>query len=227
MSIGRSYPFGWNGKSVEKSKSTDLYFKKERNKTRSSIVLAFDGLYRDRSRRPEAVYYPMYGSSGLITYGWMVGAGDLILGQGYGAHINYTGATSNAAEYFALIHGLESLIDMGFQRKRIIIRGDSKTVIEQMQGIVQVSSLSVIPLYRFALDLSRKFFHIQWQWVPRKYNKAPDHLTRKALKQYRLHIDHFGLNDILLQGEKTFEEECRNPLFDLNIYNQRLKFAGR
>lgn len=206
-------------KSVDR-KSTDFLVNHRKGRSRRQVCLLFDGLYRTCSPGPNA-YYPRMSKRhhGLVTYGWMIQENHRIIGQGFGAHNNFIGATSNAAEYFALIHGLEALLDLGYEKRKILIRGDSKTVIEQMQHLAGVSSESVMPIFEHAQTLAAQFHHLKWHWVPRKYNKASDKLTRKALKQYRYFANQDHLEEHSRKIARTVAEECRNPLFDLNVYN--------
>jgi ribonuclease HI len=216
-SLSKVYP----GKSVDR-KSTDFFISKSKGKSRRQVLLLFDGLYRSCSPMPNGYYPPMHEShNGLITYGWMIEEDHRIIGKGFGAHNNFISATSNAAEYFALIHGLEALLDMGYEKRKILIRGDSRTVIDQMQYSVSVSSASIRPVFEHAQTLAAQFHHLKWHWIPRKYNKASDRLTRKALKQYRYFANQDYLEKRNGMTTNTVAEECRNPLFDLNIYNPR------
>ena len=49
-------------------------------------------------------------------------------------------AGSNAAEYLALIEGLEALEDLRIGNEPVEVRGDAKCVIDQMLGHAAVSS---------------------------------------------------------------------------------------
>jgi ribonuclease HI len=206
-------------------KSTDFFISETEPHYDKTIYLHFDGLYRKNSpktglRDAEAGYC----GCGLVTYGWMIIKYPRIAAHGLGAHKNFIGATSNAGEYFGLIHGLEALLDMGFEHKKIVVRGDSKTVIEQMQHQARVSSPAILPVYDHAQSLAGHFAGLRWQWIPRKYNSASDQLARKALKQYRMFASQ-NILDKYYQKNMTIVEECENPLFDLNVFNTQIEYA--
>lgn len=206
--------------------STDFYFNDGKARRSKTIFLLFDGLYRVCSGCTNAYYTPVNeGEAGLATYGWIVVKDHVMVGQGYGAHNNFIEATSNAGEYFGLIHGLEALLDMGFKDKKIVVRGDSKTVIEQMQYHARVSSPAILPIFDHAQALASQFTQLRWHWVPRKYNKASDRLTRRALKQYRMYANQNFFQRHHYQPSETIGAECENPLFDLNVFNTKAGYA--
>jgi ribonuclease HI len=95
------------------------------------------------------------------------------------------GASSNVAEYLALIEGMEALLDMKNVREPVEIIGDAKSVIDQMQDLVATISMQIIPLHQRARRLAQQFSSIQWTWKPRRYNRQADILTRHALRQIR------------------------------------------
>lgn len=221
MSSFESYTSASVTQSVASLNTTDFFYAKRPER----IYLFFDGLYRDRIPHGCAHVQSQEEPSGIITYGWLVYQTAELLGQGFGAHLNFTDATSNAAEYFALIHGLEALIDLGYADRPILISGDSKTVIDQMQALVRVTSEKMIPLHQYAKKLAKEFSQLEWRWVPRKYNRASDRLTRKALRQYRMQA---GMKRTEPQEKSdcvSIEEECLSPLFDLSIFNNSFQYT--
>ncbi len=141
--------------------------------------LHFDGLYRDHwfLNQHEEI------QRGLMCYGWLIHLNHQIIGRGHGALYHPSLASSNGAEYLALIEGLEALSDLGLQHEEILVIGDNKSVIEQMKGAVGVSSPRVSELYYRANRLCGKFRKLHWAWAPRKRNYEADQLTRRALKQ--------------------------------------------
>jgi ribonuclease HI len=108
-----------------------------------------------------------------------------VVARGHGAFVRGRDATSNVAEYLALIEGLDALIDLGAKEEPVMIRGDAQTIIDQMRGISMVNSPSIKPLFRKAKRLSRRFINLSWIWTPRQQNKEADLLTRKAMQQAR------------------------------------------
>ena len=120
-----------------------------------------------------------------MCYGWIVYEDDQILAIGYGSYTHREVASSNGAEYLALIEGLEALKVLGFHKAPVTIVGDAKSVIDQMQGCASVTSRRIQTLHRKAVSLSHKMAIVEWLWVPRRQNKAADQLTRQALRQLR------------------------------------------
>ena len=143
-------------------------------------TLRFDGLYRNRW-----IASPAH-ETGLMCYGWLIYRHGVLIARGHGGMFRGDEASSNTAEYLALIEGLSALRDLGVVHESIQAVGDSKSVIEQMSGSAGVNSARVKPLHSRAVNLSRRFSHLHWLWEPRKRNHAADELTRRALKQIKL-----------------------------------------
>jgi len=92
--------------------------------------------------------------------------------------------TNNVAEYNGLILGLEILsknIPPALREVVIIVKGDSKLVIEQMLGNWKVSKEHLKPLWTKATNLSKEFPHIEFTHVRRDLNKHADEMANKAL----------------------------------------------
>lgn len=138
------------------------------------LRLEFDGLFRNTDDEQT--------SAGIMCYGWRILRGKQVIAHGHGTFARGTCANSNIAEYLGLLEGLEALLDMGITREKVVVYGDAKSVINQMQGIASVSSPSVKPLHTRAMRLSRHFKSLHWQWLPRKQNREADLLSRHALK---------------------------------------------
>ncbi len=149
-------------------------------------TLRFDGLYRtgwlDSGSRETA----------LMCYGWLIYKHGALIARGHGGLVRDDIASSNTAEYLALIEGLSALYDLGIFNESIQAVGDSKSVIEQMSGSAGVNSARVKSLFHRATRLSRRFSHLHWLWEPRKRNHAADELTRRAYKQIKLGLS-FGI----------------------------------
>lgn len=180
------------------------------------LTLYFDGLFRplDESNTLKGRI------PGIMCYGWLIFRDDVEIAHGFGGCIDVRGANSNVAEFLALIDGLEALDDMGANRKRIKIIGDARTVIDQMCGVSAVNASSIMRYYRRARRLARRFPHLEWEWTPRRCNRAADHLTRRALQ--RIHEDRANLDDLIVElrskrGGNTRRERLSN-LLDLRIY---------
>ena len=90
-------------------------------------------------------------------------------------------ATNNEAEYSGLINLLECAIEKGIQS--IAIKGDSLLVIRQMTKVYAVRKENLTPLYRKAVELSKKIRHVHFTHVPREQNKRADELANQALDE--------------------------------------------
>ena len=156
------------------------------------LSLHFDGLYRSRWFREQLGQLPQ----DIMCYGWLVQNGSRVIARGHGGLLFRQGASSNCAEYIALIEGLEALRDLNAHATEIWIYGDAKSVIDQMAGDSKVSSEVVKPLYHRAMRLSRWFEDLHWAWARAGKTADADQLTRKALKQIRLSRDSHSLPEI-------------------------------
>ena len=85
--------------------------------------------------------------------------------------------TNNVAEYNGLILGLEQASKLGI--KELIIKGDSKLVIEQMKGNYKVNAPHLIPLYKRAKELEPA--SVTYEYIPRKQNGEADQLANDAI----------------------------------------------
>ncbi|NMB55723.1 MAG: ribonuclease HI family protein [Leptolinea sp.] len=141
-------------------------------------TLQFDGLFY-RFHLDTSSY------SGIMCYGWLVTRDGSHIAQGHGGYAHWKLATSNGAEYLALIAGLEALIDLQANDDPVLICGDAKTIIHQMQNQALIHSQRIDEFHRQARKLSRNFKNIQWMWTPRRDNRSADQLTRQALNTIR------------------------------------------
>jgi ribonuclease HI len=156
------------------------------------ITLHFDGLYRclaedcvEQPTQAELVKSRNSHKSGVMCYGWLINRDGALIARGHGGFVRREEASSNIAEYLALIEGLEAMLDMGCEQESVEIIGDARSVIDQMTGHAGVNSPSTRPLYKRAQQLSRHFPRLLWTWTPRRKNHAADLLTRRAMKQIR------------------------------------------
>lgn len=135
---------------------------------------------------------------GTASYGWLVQEVDPTAPEGMadsswhtlysGSGVVGTGAgmTNNVAEYHALGHGLRWLADQGWKGK-ILVRGDSKLVIEQMAGRWACNAPGLVPLRgrcRELMDKVTGWGREAWSgwlaWVPREQNEHADKLSQNA-----------------------------------------------
>lgn len=125
-------------------------------------------------------------------------------------------AGSNAAEYLALIDGLEALADLRIKKEAVEIRGDAKCVIDQMIGAATISSPLTRMLHKRAHKLSRRFRSLTWRWVPRRENRYADLLSRRSFLY--LHDPSSIEMDIKRPGQPHLYQNRLIPLVDLRIH---------
>ena len=92
-------------------------------------------------------------------------------------------STNNVAEYTGIVKALEWLIANNFTNEKIIVRGDSQLVINQVKRKYEVYAPNIIPLYRKVKSLISKFNNIQTEWIPREENKEANKLTWRAYEE--------------------------------------------
>lgn len=177
--------------------------------------LQFDGLFRRIGEHTK---------TGVMAYGWLVYRQGLMVARGYGAVAGRSEATSNVAEYLALIEGLHALLDMGIQAEQILVSGDSKIVISQMNGSATIHAERMRELYNQAAELAAGFENIRYEWRKRSKNKAADNLTRHALKQARKNRRDYEkvIQDLAARGEIRRRSRSLTdsflPLVDLSVF---------
>lgn len=88
-------------------------------------------------------------------------------------------ATNNVAEYLALKAGLEAALELNADAK-ILVRMDSKLVIEQMAGRWKIKHPDMIQIGSQVQALARNA-QIRWMWIPREENSRADALANKAM----------------------------------------------
>jgi ribonuclease HI len=120
----------------------------------------------------------MYFDGSLKLQG--AGAGILFTAPG-GEHLKYALqllflASNNAAEYEALIHGLNIAISLGI--KRLMVYGDSMVVISQINKEWDCSSDSMGKYCTAVRKLEDKFEGLEFHHVERDRNTAADVLSK-------------------------------------------------
>ncbi|GAC1412625.1 MAG: hypothetical protein NVSMB57_08100 [Actinomycetota bacterium] len=116
-------------------------------------------------------------------------------------------ATNNVAEYTAVIRALETAQEMG--ARRVLIRADSKLVVEQMKGVYKIKHPNIKPLAARAAALVRTFDQVTFEHVRREKNKKADALVNIAIDQF---VDAYG-DDPLAEPEETPAERDTPTLF--------------
>lgn len=149
----------------------------ERNIVHSSqpFYVYFDGLCEPKN------------PGGVATFGFIIRQGSETIHEDYGladAEPYTDEASNNVAEYSAIIRALEWLKKNGQEKSKIILRGDSKLIINQLNGEYKVKSLRIIELHHKAKRLLQDFENLEIEWVNRELNQEADRLSRIAYKSY-------------------------------------------
>jgi ribonuclease HI/transposase InsO family protein len=110
------------------------------------------------------------------------GAGLLFISP-LGEHMRYTvrlhfPASNNMAEYEALLCGLRIAIETGI--KRLDVRGDSQLVIDQVMKNASCHDDKMEAYCNAVRALEDKFYGIELNHVPRRYNEEVDELAKIA-----------------------------------------------
>lgn len=95
-------------------------------------------------------------------------------------------ATNNIAEYEAVLRGLRKLKETypegHFNHIPVVVRMDSKLVIEQLKGAYKVKHPNLVPRYLELKNLiARSFPLITFEHVRREFNKDADALANEAM----------------------------------------------
>jgi ribonuclease HI len=87
--------------------------------------------------------------------------------------------TNNQAEYQAIIAALEKAIGMG--SRQVVVKSDSKLVVEQINGRYKIKNTGLRPLYQRVVQLAGTVDSFVIVYVPREQNAEADALANKAL----------------------------------------------
>jgi probable phosphoglycerate mutase len=119
-------------------------------------------------------------------------------------------ATNNVAEYLALVAGLEGAYSLNADA-RILVRMDSKLVIEQMAGRWKIKHPDMQQLgARVQKTVAGK--QVRWQWIPREENSRADALANKAMDE---------------QGDAVISAKEAGPRASVVEFNQTLPSSVR
>lgn len=119
-------------------------------------------------------------------------------------------ATNNVAEYLALVAGLEGAYSLNADA-RILVRMDSKLVIEQMAGRWKIKHPDMQQLgARVQKIVAGK--QVRWQWIPREENSRADALANKAMDE---------------QGDAVVSATESSPRASVVEFNQTLPSSVR
>jgi probable phosphoglycerate mutase len=109
--------------------------------------------------------------------------------------------TNNFAEYSAVIAGLEYVLEHGLEKK-LLIKMDSKLVVEQLSGRWKIKHPDLMELARIAQSLLRQL-DASLEWIPRELNFLADEAANQALD---------GLDDSALPVSATGPRALIQPV---------------
>jgi ribonuclease HI len=124
------------------------------------------------------------GNPGIGTYGYTVYRDGRELKSGHG--FDGEPVTNNHAEYAGLIEALRSVLE--FSDEEIVIKSDSKMLVNQMSGEWKVSKKayknpaegSYVEMFLKAKEVAKGFSRLRLVWIPREENTEADALSRVA-----------------------------------------------
>jgi ribonuclease HI len=125
---------------------------------------------------------------GVATYGLVVKHDGKTIHQDAGlayAKPWTNEASNNVAEYSAIIHGLEWLKKNNLQAAPILLRGDSRLIVNQLNRTFKVKAKRILELHAKATQLLSEFRNARLEWVDRSQNKEADLLSRVAYHRFR------------------------------------------
>ena len=134
--------------------------------------------------------FTLYADGGSRGNPGPAGAGAVVfdaLGKRVVEVEDYLGvATNNIAEYEALLRGLLKLRDEflpeHLHKAKVVVKMDSKLVIEQLKGNYKVKHPNLVPRYLEVKNIiARSFPHIEFVHVPRALNADADALANRAM----------------------------------------------
>ncbi|MET9698757.1 bifunctional RNase H/acid phosphatase [Streptomyces sp. NPDC006529] len=118
------------------------------------------------------------GNPGPAGYGAVVL--DPVSGETLAERAEYIGvATNNVAEYKGLVAGLTAVREL-FPDATVLVRMDSKLVVEQMSGRWKIKHPDMKPLAAEAARILPRA-QVTYEWIPRERNKHADRLANEAM----------------------------------------------
>jgi ribonuclease HI len=154
-----------------------------RKAIKSQILADFVAEWTDTQLPPpqiQAECWTLYFDGSVMKTG--AGAGLLFVSP-LGEHMRYAvrlhfPASTNMAEYEALLCGLKIAIEIGV--KRLDVLGDSQLVIDQVMKNASCHDDKMEAYCKAVRTLEDKFYGIELNHVPRRYNEEADELAKIA-----------------------------------------------
>lgn len=115
---------------------------------------------------------------GRMGFGAIIFDGNRTMFEGSGSVPASPSNSNNVAEYMALELALQWLIDNRMTEEKIIIRGDSMLVINQMSGAWRANGGLYFRKYLNCKKLLANFSFLKFEWISRVENEQADNLSR-------------------------------------------------
>jgi len=166
-----------------------------RKAIKSQALVDFVAEWTDSQLPPaqvQAELWTMYFDRSLMKTGAGVG---LLFVSPLAVHMRYVirihfAASSNIAEYEALVNGLKIAIELGV--RRLDVRGDSQLVINQVMKASNCHDPKMEAYCNEVRRLEDKFHGLELVHIARRYNEAADELTKIASTQGTVPPDAFS-----------------------------------
>jgi ribonuclease HI len=190
--------------------SHDIEFRpRTASKTQALVDFVSEWTEQQVPDNPETTeVWRMYFDGSLKLQG--AGAGILFIAPG-GEQVKYAlqllfPASNNAAEYEALIHGLNIAISLSI--KRLMVYGDSLVVISQINKEWDCSNDSLGKYCTAVQKLEYKFEGLEFHHVERDRNEAADALSKLGSSQNQVPPGVFVQEVLCPSISMNREEEC-------------------
>lgn len=163
---------------------------RRRNRKKPTLDVYFDGACLDNP-------------GGMSCYGVAAYLDGSLIHQERGvASSGGEHSTCNVAEFYGMLRALCYLRDSGLYKiypARVL--GDSRLVINVMNGRWTLHAEHLLPIYYDALECLRYIGQVEFVWVPREQNKEAD---KQSLLAY---VDFAGMSeDEVYQAASKFDE---------------------
>lgn len=119
------------------------------------------------------------GNPGPASIGVVLRARDGVEVESWGRSVGRQ--TNNAAEYLALIAGLERALELG--AKSVEVRSDSELMVRQLEGRYRVKNAGLAPLHEKARALLNRLERWSVRHVTRDHNTKADALAKAAIQK--------------------------------------------
>lgn len=90
----------------------------------------------------------------------------------------FINTSNNVAEYVACRELLNFIIQNNLSNRNVVLYGDSKLVVNQMNGEWNMNGGIYIPYAKECQDLIRNIKSVRFLWLPREKNEEADRLSK-------------------------------------------------